>query len=187
MVRAALASLKRLLGRDVPAPEAYYFHDWQADPYVRGAYSYVPVGGEGARDALARPESDTLYFTGEAADVHGHGSTVHGAIAAGRRDGGAHPQVVRTLTTVPRVFRRRIGRTPGAPRSCFPAARMPCPLASLQLCALQLKSLRYPMSSGEKSAVHLVRRDHILGAARMPCPLAALRLSASVMKRFGGR
>jgi monoamine oxidase len=85
VAREALASLGRILGRRIPTPEAYYFHDWQSDPFVRGAYSYVPVGAEGAREALARPESETLYFTGEAADVHGHGSTVHGAIAAGRR------------------------------------------------------------------------------------------------------
>ena len=39
------------------------------------------------REALARPESDTLYFTGEAADVHGHGSTVHGAYRDGPPDG----------------------------------------------------------------------------------------------------
>lgn len=84
-VREALASLGRILGRSIPTPEASYFHDWQSDPFFRGAYSYVPVGAEGAREALARPESETLYFTGEAADVHGHGSTVHGALAAGRR------------------------------------------------------------------------------------------------------
>jgi monoamine oxidase len=82
---AALESLKRILKRDIPRPEAFYFHDWQSDPFSRGAYSYVPVGGRGAREILAKPVSDTLFFAGEAADIAGHASTVHGAIATGKR------------------------------------------------------------------------------------------------------
>jgi monoamine oxidase len=81
----ALASLGRILNRKIPQPQSSYFHDWKADPYFRGAYSYVPAGALGAREALAKPQSGTLFFAGEAADVHGHGSTVHGAIASGRR------------------------------------------------------------------------------------------------------
>lgn len=81
----AIASLGRILQRKIPAPAAFYFHDWQSDPFFRGAYSYVPVGGRGAREALARPVSDTLFFAGEAANVEGHGATVHGAIASGHR------------------------------------------------------------------------------------------------------
>lgn len=86
-VRSALASLGRILQIEPPRPEAFYFHNWRSDPYFRGAYSYVPAGAAGAREALAAPESGTLYFAGEAAAVDGHGSTVHGAIAAGRRAG----------------------------------------------------------------------------------------------------
>lgn len=80
-----LASLTRILRRKIPPPEAFYFHDWRQDPYFRGSYSYVPLGASGAREALGKPQSDTLFFTGEAANVRGQGSTVHGAIAAGRR------------------------------------------------------------------------------------------------------
>jgi monoamine oxidase len=82
---AALQSLKRILQRAIPRPEAFYFHDWQNDPFFRGAYSYVPVGGHGAREILAKPVLNTLFFAGEAANIHGHASTVHGAIASGRR------------------------------------------------------------------------------------------------------
>lgn len=81
----AIASLKRILKQNIPEPQASYFHDWNADPYFRGAYSYVPVGALGARQALAKPQSGTLFFAGEAAVVHGHAGTVHGAIASGRR------------------------------------------------------------------------------------------------------
>jgi monoamine oxidase len=81
----ALQSLKRIMKRDIPKPEAFYFHDWQGDPFSRGAYSYVPLGGHGARETLAKPVSHTLFFAGEAAETGGHASTVHGAIATGRR------------------------------------------------------------------------------------------------------
>lgn len=65
--------------------EAAYFHDWGADPFAGGAYSYVPVGAMGAREVLARPVEDTLYFAGEATETNGHSATVHGAIASGKR------------------------------------------------------------------------------------------------------
>ena len=42
--------------------------DWQADAYARGGYSYVRVGGAGAREALAAPLEETLFFAGEATD-----------------------------------------------------------------------------------------------------------------------
>jgi len=62
-----------------------YFHHWDADPFSRGAYSYVKVGGEGCQKTLGAPIQDTLFFAGEATDVSGHNGTVHGAIASGKR------------------------------------------------------------------------------------------------------
>jgi monoamine oxidase len=62
-----------------------YFHDWQNDPFARGAYSYGAVGADGAQQALAAPVENTLFFAGEATDTTGHNGTVHGAIASGRR------------------------------------------------------------------------------------------------------
>ena len=62
-----------------------YFHDWQNDPFSRGAYSYAGVGADGAQQALASPVENTLFFAGEATDITGHNGTVHGAIASGRR------------------------------------------------------------------------------------------------------
>jgi monoamine oxidase len=64
---------------------ASYIHDWQADPYARGAYSYVPVGGLPAQTQLAQPIVETLFFAGEATNTDGHSGTVHGALATGRR------------------------------------------------------------------------------------------------------
>jgi monoamine oxidase len=64
--------------------ESAHTHDWLADPFARGAYSYEYVGAGHARGCLAQPVDDTLYFAGEAVDISGHASTVAGAIASGR-------------------------------------------------------------------------------------------------------
>lgn len=85
----AIDSLSRILGvkRDSIAAQVkrWYLHNWCRDPFARGAYSYVGVGGLDARRALAAPVEQTLYFAGEASETEGHGATVHGAIASGWR------------------------------------------------------------------------------------------------------
>jgi monoamine oxidase len=81
----ALASVMRCSRAWLEARvEGWAWHDWQSDPYARGAYSYPRVGGAGAAAALARPLEDTLYFAGEATEADQSG-TVSGAIASGRR------------------------------------------------------------------------------------------------------
>ncbi len=65
--------------------ESAAFHDWQTDPFSRGAYSYVKVGGDSAQQQLAAPVEKKLFFAGEATDVSGYHGTVHGAIASGHR------------------------------------------------------------------------------------------------------
>ena len=68
--------------------QASYTHDWQTDPFSRGAYSYVKVGGDRAQSVLAAPLNNNLFFAGEATDVSGHHGTVHGAITTGKRAAG---------------------------------------------------------------------------------------------------
>jgi monoamine oxidase len=63
---------------------AAYSHDWQGDPFSRGAYSYAGVGGHLAHKRLARPIDATLFFAGEATSSDETG-TVSGAITSGRR------------------------------------------------------------------------------------------------------
>ena len=63
---------------------ARWTHDWQGDPFSRGAYSYAGVGGRGAHRALSRPVESTLFFAGEATSSDQTG-TVAGAIESGRR------------------------------------------------------------------------------------------------------
>jgi len=64
---------------------SWHLHNWERDPYFRGAYSYLGVGGLEAQRVLAAPVEGTLFFAGEATDVTGHFSTVHGALATGYR------------------------------------------------------------------------------------------------------
>ena len=65
--------------------EAGYVHNWNTDPFFRGAYSYVTVGGSDARRMLASPLQNTLFFAGEATDTSGEGGTVAGALHSGAR------------------------------------------------------------------------------------------------------
>ena len=60
-------------------------HDWNRDPFARGEYSYVAVGGGDARAALAAPVDGTLFFAGEATSTDGQSGTVNGALETGER------------------------------------------------------------------------------------------------------
>ena len=82
----ALARIMATDARDLEEQMTGAFtHDWQADPFFRGAYSYAAVGGIDAALALATPVEETLYFAGEATNADGYNATVHGAIASGYR------------------------------------------------------------------------------------------------------
>ena len=90
IVRQALQSLSVVFGGRAEAElelEASYVHNWQTDPFARGAYSYVAVGGSDARKSLAAPLDDTLFFAGEATDTEDEAATVTGALQSGARAG----------------------------------------------------------------------------------------------------
>jgi monoamine oxidase len=98
ILATAIGSLSHVLSvrrrRLERAIEAARIANWPADPFARGAYSYVTVGGQRARAALARPIERALWFAGEACDTQGQASTVAGALASGER---AARQVVKAL------------------------------------------------------------------------------------------
>jgi monoamine oxidase len=85
----AVRSLANALGlsrRDVSARlEYHHFHDWGSDPFARGGYTYVRVGGIDAHRTLAEPVAGTLYFAGEATCGEGLNATMEGAVRSGRR------------------------------------------------------------------------------------------------------
>ena len=81
----ALASMLGLSRRAVASQLlAWKSHDWRRDPWSRGAYSAVAVGGTRAQAALARPVEGTLFFAGEATEPKETG-TVSGALSSGAR------------------------------------------------------------------------------------------------------
>jgi monoamine oxidase len=80
---AIRSSLLSIFGH-IEEPDEILIQDWAKDPCARGAYSYVRVDGEGARQALAAPLADTLFFAGEATSVDDSG-TVAGALESGQR------------------------------------------------------------------------------------------------------
>lgn len=84
----ALNALARVLGLPRAALEhgllvGSHVHNWSADPFSSGAYSYVAVGGLDAPAALAEPVEDTLFFAGEATNADGNTGTVHAALSSG--------------------------------------------------------------------------------------------------------
>jgi len=88
IVGRAVATLQAMFGKRCNIAselEGAYYHDWQADPFARGAYSYVTVGGGKARSLLAAPLAGTLFFAGEATDTQGEAATVAGAVQSGTR------------------------------------------------------------------------------------------------------
>jgi monoamine oxidase len=90
-VNVALGDLTTALGLALaevePQLRGWYTHDWQADAFALGAYSYVTVGGCDALPELARPHG-ALVLAGEY--VPGDGvvsSTVEAALQSGKRAG----------------------------------------------------------------------------------------------------
>lgn len=93
LARLALRTVEGVLGEEGELTAAYV-HDWQADPHARGGYSYVQVSGSGARELLAAPLQETLFFAGEATNTRGESGTVGGALQSGER---AAREVLRTF------------------------------------------------------------------------------------------
>jgi monoamine oxidase len=83
----ALSQLRTIFGGRIDrlfAAGAHLVTHWDADPFVRGAYSYVRPGDADARVAFARPLADGhLLFAGEACH-NGFASTVAGAWISGQ-------------------------------------------------------------------------------------------------------
>lgn len=89
LAREAAAALAEIVSLDPDWIQdqivALHSYDWQADPFARGAYSYVAVGGIHASEQLAQPVADTLFFAGEHTDTTGNWGTVHAALRSGLR------------------------------------------------------------------------------------------------------
>lgn len=78
-------TLQHELGRTLPYPQAAMMVNWIDDPFAFGGYSVAPPGASTARETLAQPIANRLYWAGEATAPNPWASTVHGAYASGRR------------------------------------------------------------------------------------------------------
>jgi monoamine oxidase len=102
VTRLGVKTIDRLLGaglKDIDTEDSMeraFFHNWQTDPFSRGAYSYGKVGADRAQETLAAPLENTVFFAGEATDTTGHNGTVHGAIASGYR---AATEILNSMTS----------------------------------------------------------------------------------------
>ena len=87
VIEQALNSVAQMLGVGqqtvIDELTAAHRHDWVNDPWSRGAYCYLNVGGQGAPAQLAQPLQDRLYFAGDATNSEQTG-TVEAALASGR-------------------------------------------------------------------------------------------------------
>ncbi len=99
-LRVPLTDIEALL-------ESTHFHNWSTDPFSRGAYSYVCVGGMESPRRLGEPVAATLFFAGEATNTEGDTGTVHGALATGYRAADEVTQALALRRT--RVSCRRAG------------------------------------------------------------------------------
>ena len=80
------AILGALFPGPIPEPLRVTKTAWLTDPFARGAYSHVAVGGSTADfDVLAEPVGDVVHFAGEATNRQ-HWSCVHSAYLSGLRE-----------------------------------------------------------------------------------------------------
>jgi len=82
-IRDAAAHVSQLFGGAAGLLQGRYI-DWAADRWAGMGYSFNAPGSAGARDVLAAPVGDRLFFAGEACS-RVRPSTVHGAIETGQR------------------------------------------------------------------------------------------------------
>jgi monoamine oxidase len=82
---SAIDQLVALFGSDVRRSlRPLAVSNWSRMEHVGGAYSYALPGRAVARDTLARPFDQRLFFAGEATHRHDF-STAHGAYQSGLR------------------------------------------------------------------------------------------------------
>ena len=62
--------------------------DWGADPLACGGYSFVRVGGAGARERLAAADTGALLWAGAATESSPIAETVEAAYLSGLRTAG---------------------------------------------------------------------------------------------------
>lgn len=78
--------LRSIYGSSVPEPTRLRRTRWSQEPYIEGAYTFVPTGGRSTElDIVAQPLDNRVFFAGEHTHRDYRG-TVHGAYLSGVRE-----------------------------------------------------------------------------------------------------
>jgi hypothetical protein len=94
IVDDCLSVLKKICGRDVPAPVDYCITRWGQEQYSKMAFTYIPPGVDGSTQLSAMseaiydpvlPQKPLIMFAGEHTTPY-HPSTIHGAFLSGIRE-----------------------------------------------------------------------------------------------------
>ncbi|MFT3741540.1 MAG: FAD-dependent oxidoreductase [Gammaproteobacteria bacterium] len=81
-----MTCFRKSFNQNIAMPKKYFVTRWGNDPYSFGSYSYLPVGSTRQDcDILAQPESNRLFFAGEATSK-AFSATTHGAYLSGIRE-----------------------------------------------------------------------------------------------------
>ncbi len=87
ILQQALHSLSSIFAIDTEILQknlkASHIHNWIADPFSNGAYSYNTTTSAAAKKILATPVANTLFFAGEALDKDSN-ATVEAALQSGK-------------------------------------------------------------------------------------------------------
>jgi len=84
----------RLVSRDIDENVLGVVMNWTKEPYIRGAYSYPKVGSTLARETLALPVQNKLFFAGEATGLRGDFGMVQGALSSAER---VHEEIIAAI------------------------------------------------------------------------------------------
>ncbi|WP_041577554.1 flavin monoamine oxidase family protein [Bdellovibrio bacteriovorus] len=110
-VAAALKSLAFITRRTSTFINAQYSrhftHNWSADPFSLGAYSYIGLQKENTPHSLHLPFAQKIIIAGEATARPADQGTVHGALQSGQR---AARQAIELLSVPVRVMPTAPGR-----------------------------------------------------------------------------
>ena len=87
ILQQALHSLSSIFAIDTEILQknlkASHIHNWIADPFSKGAYSYNTTTSAAAKKILVTPVANTLFFAGEALDKDSN-ATVEAALQSGK-------------------------------------------------------------------------------------------------------
>ncbi|UYL08412.1 FAD-dependent oxidoreductase [Bdellovibrio sp. SKB1291214] len=87
--QAAFKTLSILTGRSLAFIKKNYvrhhFHDWNKDPYTRGAYSYMGIQHDHENEDLRKVHQGKIILAGEGTTTGANMGTIQGALMSGQR------------------------------------------------------------------------------------------------------